>query len=210
MDLHPLDRVARFPARAHGLEFRVVFLHLGVAVHARLRGGQIRVCRYVDETVAVTAIHSELGHVNVMRKRHRLDRFVPDPRILWRHVIPRAGCQPADNEDAADHDFKRQPVRPAWKKIRHGFNGCGWCATPIAKLKMSKSSDWDVLCSSAGNVEIDRRGTARRQLYESILHWQKKIRGSTLSQENFGASLPIMDRPELPELITSKLRHTVK
>src|SRR6266702_4672641 len=55
MDLHPLDRVARFPARAHGLEFRVVFLHLGVAVHARLRGGQIRVCRYVDETVAVTA-----------------------------------------------------------------------------------------------------------------------------------------------------------
>ena len=120
MDLHPLDGVARFPARPYWLEFRIIFLHLGVAVHARLRGGQIRVCRYIDETVAVTAIHSQLRHVKVMRKRHRLDRFVPDPRVFWRHVIPRAGCQSADNLDAADRDLKRQPVRPAWKKVRHG------------------------------------------------------------------------------------------
>ena len=121
MDLHPLDRAAGFPAHAHRLEFRVVFLHLGVAVHARLRVGQIRVCRHIDEAVAVTAIHSELGHVKIMRKRYRLDRFVPDPRVFWRHVIPCAGCQSADNEDAADHNFQRQPVRPAWKKICHGY-----------------------------------------------------------------------------------------
>jgi hypothetical protein len=210
MDLHPFDRAARFPAGPHRLEFRIVLLHLGVAVHACLRGGQIRVCRHIDETVAVTAIHSELRHVNIMRKRHRLNRFIPHPGVLWRHVIPSPRGQPAYNQHATDGDFKRQPVRPAWKKIRHGFNGCGCCATPTAKLKMSKSSDCDVLRSNAGNVEVDRRGTARRQLYESSLHWQKKIRGSTLSQENCGASLPLWRGLELPELITSKLRHTVK
>jgi len=75
---------------------------------------------------------------------------------------------------------------------------------------MSKSLDCDVLRSNAGNVEVDRRGTARRQLYESSLHWQKKIRGSTLSQENCGASFPLWRGSELPELITSKLRDTVK
>ena len=121
MDLHPLDGVARFPARPYWLEFRIIFLHLGVAVHARLRGGQIRVRRYIDETVAVTAIHSQLRHVKVMRKRDRLDRFISHPRVLWRHVIPRARSQSAHDQHATDRDFERQPIRPAWKEIRHEY-----------------------------------------------------------------------------------------
>ena len=58
MDLHPLDRAAGFPAHAHRLQLWIVLLHLRMAVHACLRVGQIRVCRHIDETVAVTAIHS--------------------------------------------------------------------------------------------------------------------------------------------------------
>ena len=60
MDLHPLDWVARFPARAHRLELWIIFLHLRVAVHTRLGIGQVRVRRHLDKAVAVTAIHSQL------------------------------------------------------------------------------------------------------------------------------------------------------
>ena len=121
MDLHPLDRVACFPARPHWLELRIIFLHLGVAVHAGLRVGQIRMRCHLDKAVAITAIHSQLRHVNIMRKRHRLDRFISHPRVFWRHVIPRARSQPAHNQHTADRDFERQPVRPAWKEIRHEY-----------------------------------------------------------------------------------------
>ena len=48
-----------------------------------------------------------------------------------------------------------------------------------AKLKTDQIRGQDVLRSNAGNVEVDRRGTATRQLYESRLHWQRKIRAST-------------------------------
>ena len=60
MDLHPADRLARFPTGAHRFEFRIVLLHLAVAVHARLRVRQIGVRGDLDETMAVTAIHPEL------------------------------------------------------------------------------------------------------------------------------------------------------
>ena len=41
MELHPLDRLAGFPALPYRLELRIVLLHLGVAVHAGLRVRQI-------------------------------------------------------------------------------------------------------------------------------------------------------------------------
>jgi len=43
-----------------------------------------------------------------------------------------------------------------------------------------------VLRSNAGNVEVDRRGTATRQLYESRLHWQRKFVRRHLVHENLG------------------------
>src|SRR6266699_1386802 len=59
--------------------------------------------------------------IQPVRKRHRLDRLISHPGVFRGDVIPCASGQPADNQDAADHDFKRQPVRPAWKEIRHGY-----------------------------------------------------------------------------------------
>ncbi len=75
MELHPLDRLAGFPARPHRLQFRIVLLHLGMASHAGLGVGQIRMRGHVDKTVAITAIHSELRDVHVVRERHGLDRL---------------------------------------------------------------------------------------------------------------------------------------
>ncbi len=121
MDLHPLDWVARFPAGAHRLELWIILLHLRMAVHARLGIGHIRVRRHLNKAVTVTAIHSQLRHVHIMRKRHRLNRLIPHPGVLWRHVIP-CGCgQPTDRQDPANHQFDRHPVGPAWKKICHGY-----------------------------------------------------------------------------------------
>ena len=121
MDLHPLDGLARFPAHPHRLKLWIVLLHLGVAVHARLRCGQIRVRRHLDKTVAITAIHSQLRNVKIMRERDGLDRLIPHPCVLWRDVIPRASGQSTDNQDAADQELKRQPICPAWKEICHGY-----------------------------------------------------------------------------------------
>ena len=45
----------------------------------------------LDEAVAITAIHSELRHVDVVRKRHWLNRLVADPGVFWRRVIPGGG-----------------------------------------------------------------------------------------------------------------------
>src|SRR5438270_4308663 len=57
--------------------------------------------------------------MNIMRKRHRLDRFVTDTGVLWGHVIPGPGRQSADNQEGGDRDFERQPICPARKKVRH-------------------------------------------------------------------------------------------
>ena len=94
-------------------------MHLGMTVHASLRVRQVRMRRDFDEAVAITAIHSELGNVNVVGKRHRLNRLITDARIFWRDIIPGGSGQSTDSDDGADGDLERQPIRPFWKKIRH-------------------------------------------------------------------------------------------
>ena len=119
MNLHPLNRLSRFPTRPHRFELRIIFLHLRMAGHARLRVRHIRMRRDIHEAVAIAAIHPELRDVEIVRERHRLNRLISHPRIFWRHVIPRGRRQPAHNKDSADRELERQPVTPAWKKIRH-------------------------------------------------------------------------------------------
>ena len=119
MDLHPLNRFATLPTVTHWLELRIILLHLRVAVHARLRGRQIRVGRHFDKTVAIAAIHPQLSHVNVMRKRHRLNRLISDARVFRRYVIPSCPGQSESEQHRADRHLQRQPIRPARKKVRH-------------------------------------------------------------------------------------------
>ena len=86
---HPLDWLTAFPALLHGLQFGIVFCHLRVAVHARRSVGHVRLRGHIHKAVTIPAIHPQLGHVNIVRKRHRLDRLVSDFRVLRRGVIPR-------------------------------------------------------------------------------------------------------------------------
>ena len=77
---------------------------------AGLGSRDIRMRGYFHEAVAITAVHSQLGHVNVVRERHRLDRLVTDLGIFRRHVIPSAGGKTAHDHEAANRQFERQPV----------------------------------------------------------------------------------------------------
>ena len=107
IDPHPLDRVAAVPALPHRLQLWIVLLHLRVAIHASLGVGDIRVRRHFHKAVTIPAIHSQLCHVNVVRKRHRLDRLVADLRVFWRRVVPRGCAQSTGNHNAAHQQLDR-------------------------------------------------------------------------------------------------------
>src|SRR4029077_16402324 len=86
IDPYPLYRVTRFPACPHRLQFGIIFLHLGMAIHAGLGVGHVRLCRHFHKAVTIAAIVSQLRNVLVVWKRHWLDRFVANLCVLWRRV----------------------------------------------------------------------------------------------------------------------------
>src|SRR5256885_829586 len=104
------SRLARLPTFPDRLELRIILLHLLMTRHAGLRVRHIRLRRDIDKAVAITAIHSQLGNVNVVGKRDRLDRLVTDLGIFRGDVIPGAGGKAANNPHAADGQLERQPI----------------------------------------------------------------------------------------------------
>ncbi len=118
---HPVDRIACFPAGAHRLQLWIVLLHLRMAVHAGLCVRYIGVRRHFHKAVTISAIHPQLCNVNVVRKRHRLDRLISYFCVFWRAVIPRGASQSTREHDAADQELDWHPIRPAWKEICHDY-----------------------------------------------------------------------------------------
>src|ERR1700737_1055067 len=142
-----------------------------MAVHAGLRVRQIRMRRDFDKAVAITAIHPELGHVDVVRKRHRLDRLIADAGIFWRDVIPRGRGQSAGDQDASNRHLQRQPVAPAWKEIRHKISGRPASPDTAATLETNSTHSQDVR-------------TSKTSLYESKFARQKKTRRNNVDQNS--------------------------
>ena len=177
MNLHPLDRLARLPARAHRLELRVILLHLLVAGHAGLRVRQIRMRRHVDEAVAITAIHPELLHVNVVRERHRLDRLVADARVFRRrrNTTSRRSA-PVTTRHRADENLERKPVRPAWKKVRH-TGLANRCVTRSQPTTYKRERDAERMCCARELFENYKSNSAKpqwRPLYEPHIAMAKE------------------------------------
>ena len=69
--------------------------------------------------MAVAAINSQLAIVDGVREPDGLDRLIADTRVFRRDVIPGRGGQTTNRHDGADRELEREPVRPAWKEIRH-------------------------------------------------------------------------------------------
>ena len=74
------------------LQFRVIFLHLLMTIHAGLSVRKIRVRRDVDKAMTIAAIHPKLGDVNIVREWDGLDRLIAHTRVFRRDVIPRRRC----------------------------------------------------------------------------------------------------------------------
>ena len=95
--------------------------------------------RHIDETMAITAIDPELRDVQIMRKRHWLDRLITDAGILRSDVIPVRRGQTGITTRAANRDFERQPIRPAWKKIRHSALSSELCFSEGVTVKINNA-----------------------------------------------------------------------
>ena len=172
---HPLDWLIALPALLHGLQLGIVFCHLGMAVHACRSVGHVRLRGHFHETVTIPAIHPQLGHVNIVGKRHRLDRLVSDFCVLRRAVIPcRAGQATNDHNHADDH-LEGYPIRPAWKEIGHGAKRPPHRRCTAAKLPMNENCGRDALGSDAAKwLRLIVPGEQRR-FYKFKARGQNKI-----------------------------------
>jgi len=142
---HPFDGLTALPAILHRLKLWIVLCHLRVAVHARLRVRHIGLRGDFYEAVTVATIHTELCHVNIVRKRHRLGRLVTDLGIFRRGVIPRGSGQAANNHNRADDHLDWYPIRPAWKEIGHGARRPERRRSAAAKSATADSSGGELL-----------------------------------------------------------------
>ena len=110
MEPDPLNRLARLPTAPDRLKLRIIFLHLLMTRHAGLRVRHVGLRRDIDKAVAITAIDSQLGNVNIVGKRDRLNRLVADLGVFRGDVIPGAGGEAADYHHAADGQLQWQPI----------------------------------------------------------------------------------------------------
>ena len=157
---HPFDRLTALPALLDRLQLGIVFCHLRVAVHACRSVGDVRLRGHFHEAVTVPAIHTQLGNVNIVRKRHRLDRLVSDFGVFRRSVIPRGCGQATSNHNHTDDHLDRYPIRPAWKEIGHDARRprrrrCAPAKPATAdsshgELPMNENCGQDMLRSDAG------------------------------------------------------------
>ena len=112
MDLHPRNRLAGLGAFPNQRQPRIILEHLIVAIHAGGTGRDIRIPGLLHRAVAITAVQSELIDVDGMREPDRLDRLIPDAGIFRCEVVPDARRDSRADQQRADDNVKRQPVRP--------------------------------------------------------------------------------------------------
>jgi len=90
MNSDPRNRIAGLPRLAYGSKFRALGFDLSVAVHAGLGPGNIRVRRFFDSRMAVTAIHPELVDVKRVIKCGGLGGLVSHPSVLRSEIVGHA------------------------------------------------------------------------------------------------------------------------
>jgi hypothetical protein len=142
---HPFHRLTALPALLNGLQLGIVFRHLRMAVHTCRSVGHVRLRGHFHETVTIPAIHSQLGHVNIVRKGHGLDRLVSDFCVLRRGVIPCGPSQATSDHNYADDHLEGYPIRPAWKEIGHGAKRPPRRHCAAAKSATADSSSGELL-----------------------------------------------------------------
>jgi hypothetical protein len=112
VDLNPGNGLSACGAFANEGQSRVVFKDLVVAIHAGAAARYVAIPRLFDAVVAIPAVHPELPCVGCVGESDRLNRLIPDARILRRQVIPYAGNEGASDQEATRDDQDRQSIGP--------------------------------------------------------------------------------------------------
>ena len=115
VNLHPGNRLPGLGALPHQRQPRIILEHLAVAIHAGRAGRDVGIPRLLHPVMAVAAIKAQLVHMHRVRKGHRLNRLIPDPRVLGRQVIPHPRRDGGRGHQPADEDHHRQSIRPLWE-----------------------------------------------------------------------------------------------
>src|SRR5262249_3453046 len=124
VDLDPLDRLARPPALADGLELGRLVPDLRVAVHAGLGRRGVRVGGLLDAGVAIAAIDAHRSGVVLVGELDGLDAS----DVLLRHVrrsvdgVEEPEQQRHEEDETEDRDT-RDGVRTAMEDLSHGRVG---------------------------------------------------------------------------------------
>ena len=100
VNFYPWNRKACFPAFLDWSKTRAIVFNfsLTVAIDTSLGSWDIRMACNLHKTVAIAAIHTELLHMNRVRKRNRLVRLITDARVLRSEVIPNSTNKPTAND----------------------------------------------------------------------------------------------------------------
>ena len=119
VDLHPGDGLARRRAFPYQLQLGAVLQDLVVTVHAGRSGRDVGIPGLFHRAVAVAAIQAELVGMNRVRKGHRLNGLITDPRVFRREIVPHARRYRRAHQHRAQGYLKRKPIGPLWKNVRH-------------------------------------------------------------------------------------------
>ena len=121
MNLHPLDRVACFPARAHRLELWIIFLHLGGSsctsgYWAGSSGPPSR--QSYGSNGNPFPVVTRAGHAKTAAPAESAHTH---PGVFGRYVIPRAGGQSTDGRRCRKPQFLAAASSSSVEKICHEF-----------------------------------------------------------------------------------------
>lgn len=119
VDFHPLDWFAGFHAFLDDSEVGGIRFHVLVTVPAGGTRRHIGDAGLLHKTVAISAVHAHLAHVNFVRKGHRLIGLVTDTRVFLREIISHSCRHSASDKKEAYEQLQREEICPARKEIGH-------------------------------------------------------------------------------------------
>ena len=117
VDANPAHRPAAGGAVPNRCELLAVLLHELMAVHAGLRGRNVRDGRNLDRGVTVSAIETKFADVQPVAVGDGLNGTVPDVRVPRGKVVPDACDREGRAEAARNGGHDRELVPPTWKDL---------------------------------------------------------------------------------------------
>ena len=132
VDAHPAHRPAARGALANRRQRLAVLLHEAMAVHARLRGRDVRDRGDLDRGVAVPAVDPELAGVELVAVGDGLHGPVADVRVPGGEEVPDARDREHRTEAARDGGHDRELVPPGREYLgqRLGLRAGGQLSRP--------------------------------------------------------------------------------